>query len=118
MATLETTMVSTLLEWYDEKTLTPNPEFQRRPVWPMAAKSYFVDSIIRGRPTPNIYIRSKVDLTNRKTIREVVDGQQRIRTLCDRSIRMFSINPFVILINIPIDRLPFFGAFVTNLYSV
>ena len=92
MATLETTMVSTLLEWYDEKTLTPNPAFQRRSVWPIAAKSYFVDSIIRGRPTPNIYIRSKVNLTNRKTIREVVDGQQRIRTLCEFAADSFALD--------------------------
>ena len=81
MAILEPTMVSTLLEWYDQKTLTPNPDFQRRDVWPPQAKSYFIDSVIRGRPTPNIYIRSKVNLKTRKVVREVVDGQQRIRTL-------------------------------------
>ncbi len=81
MATLESAMVSTLLEWYDEKSLVVNPDFQRREVWPVRAKSYFVDSVIRHRPSPNMYIRSKVDLKTRKTVREVVDGQQRMRAL-------------------------------------
>ncbi len=85
-------MVSTLLEWYDQKTLTPNPDFQRREVWPQQAKSYFVDSVIRGRPTPNIYIRSKVNLRTRKVIREVVDGQQRIRTLHEFASNMFALD--------------------------
>ena len=80
MATLEPTMVSTLLEWYDQKSLIPNPDFQRRSVWPLQAKSFFVDSVIRGRPTPNIYIRSIVNLKTRKAKREAVDGQQRLTT--------------------------------------
>jgi len=92
MATLEPTMVSTLLEWFDQKTLIPNPDFQRRDVWPPQAKSYFVDSVIRGRPTPNIYIRSKVNLKTRQVIREVVDGQQRIRTLHEFAENAFSLD--------------------------
>lgn len=92
MTTLEPTMVSTLLEWYDQKTLIPNPDFQRRPVWPPQVKSYFIDSVIRGRPTPNIYIRSKVDLKTRKALREVVDGQQRIRTLHEFACNSFALD--------------------------
>lgn len=73
--------VSDFLDWQRNHTLQLSPSFQRRPVWRPAAKSYLIDTIVRGLPIPVIFIRETTDLDTLKPIRQVVDGQQRIRTL-------------------------------------
>ena len=73
--------ISDLLAWMGEKTLVLNTDFQRRSVWPPRAKVFLIDSILRDRPMPNIYIRTKTDLKTRRGYREVVDGQQRLRAI-------------------------------------
>lgn len=73
--------ISDFLNWIDEKTVILNADFQRRSVWPPAAKVFLIDTILRDRPMPNIYLRSKTDLVTRRAYREVVDGQQRLRTI-------------------------------------
>jgi hypothetical protein len=40
-----------------------------------------MDSIVRGKPIPKIFIRQDIDPKTKKTVREVVDGQQRLRTI-------------------------------------
>ena len=73
--------VSQFLDWQRQGTLELNPIFQRRPVWKGPAKSQFIDSIVRGYPVPIILLR-QVQNFDSLTIRlEVVDGQQRLRTL-------------------------------------
>ena len=62
-------------------TLVLNADFQRRSVWPSSAKVFLIDTILRDRPMPNIYMRTKTDLRTRRGYREVVDGQQRLRTI-------------------------------------
>jgi uncharacterized protein with ParB-like and HNH nuclease domain len=71
-----------LYEWYRRKELVLSPKFQRRSVWEYKAKSYLIDSILRGWPIPRIYIREKtnLDFTAKK---EIVDGQQRLRAIFD-----------------------------------
>jgi hypothetical protein len=73
--------VSDFLGWQREGSLTLSPSFQRRAVWKPDAKSFLVDTVVRGLPTPVIFIRERVDLETQRTVREVVDGQQRLRTL-------------------------------------
>ena len=75
--------ISDLLAWMNEKSLVLNADFQRRSVWPPSAKVFLIDSILRDRPMPNIYIRTKTDLKTRRGYREVVDGQQRLRAIND-----------------------------------
>lgn len=75
--------ISDLLAWMNEKTLVLNSDFQRRSVWPPSAKIFLIDSILRDRPMPNIYIRTKTDLRTKRGYREVVDGQQRLRAIND-----------------------------------
>ena len=73
--------VSDFLAFSKSDTLELSPSFQRRPVWPRSAKSYLVDTIVRGLPVPVIFLRDRTDLTTLRTVREVVDGQQRLRTV-------------------------------------
>nr|WP_314834246.1 DUF262 domain-containing protein [uncultured Oribacterium sp.] len=75
--------VNDFLEWYERKQLVLSPKFQRRSVWKDVAKSFLIDSILRDKPLPKIFIRQITDIKNRMTIREVVDGQQRLRTIID-----------------------------------
>ncbi len=58
-----------------------NPEFQRRDNWPSAVKAFFIDTLLRRYPIPLIYIRAVTDPSTLTTYREVVDGQQRLRTI-------------------------------------
>ena len=75
--------ISDLLTWMDEKTIVLNTAFQRRSVWLPSARVFLIDTILRDRPMPNIYIRTKTDLRTRRAYREVVDGQQRLRAIHD-----------------------------------
>ncbi len=74
--------VSDFISWQRSRTLELSPSFQRRPVWLAPAKSYLLDTIVRGLPMPIIFLRDKKsDLSKLLPCREVVDGQQRIRTI-------------------------------------
>lgn len=80
---LEQYRISDFLEWHNQKQLVLNPIFQRGKVWTPAARVYLIDTILRGLPMPKIYLRTTVDVTTKKSIREVVDGQQRLRAIID-----------------------------------
>lgn len=73
--------VSDLVSWQRIGSLLLSPNFQRRPVWPKGAKSYLIDTVVRGIPIPIIFLRQRTDLETLEPKREVVDGQQRLRTL-------------------------------------
>jgi len=74
--------VSDFLGWQKSGTLIISPSFQRRSVWKKGAKSYLIDTIVRGLPIPILFLRERrTDLNSFEPIREVIDGQQRIRTL-------------------------------------
>jgi len=68
-------------EWENRGDLVLAPKFQRRSVWEPKAKSFLIDTIIRGKPVPQIYVRQLLNLKTRQEVREVVDGQQRLRTV-------------------------------------
>ncbi len=70
-------------EWSQRGELVLAPKFQRRDVWSDKARSYLIDTIIRGKPIPKIYMRQDVDPKTRRTVREIVDGQQRLRTVLE-----------------------------------
>ena len=74
--------VSDFLSWQRAKTLILSPRFQRNSVWSAGAKSYLIDTIAQGLPIPIIFLRERLsDLGSLEPKREVVDGQQRLRTL-------------------------------------
>jgi uncharacterized protein with ParB-like and HNH nuclease domain len=69
--------------WRSSKALVLVPKFQRRDVWTTPARSYLIDTLISGKPVPPIYLRVRQSDDKTHTIREVVDGQQRIRAVLD-----------------------------------
>jgi hypothetical protein len=73
--------IADFMEWDRNHQLELNPRFQRRSVWSENAKSYLMDSIVRGRPIPKIFIRQKLSPTTQIALKEVVDGQQRLRAI-------------------------------------
>lgn len=78
------------IEWDDSNLLNLSPDFQRRAVWSEIAKSYLIDTIIRGKPIPKVII--KQELKESRNIRVVVDGQQRIRTILEYYNDSFTIS--------------------------
>jgi len=73
--------INDFVEWDASRQLELNPSFQRRSVWNPKAKSYLIDTILRGKPIPKVFMRQKINVTTRSSVREVVDGQQRLRTI-------------------------------------
>lgn len=69
--------------WRENKLIEITPKFQRRPVWGTPARSYFIDTLLRGMTVPPLYFRMAQNQPMTKTVREVVDGQQRIRSVLD-----------------------------------
>lgn len=74
------------VEWRESKSLDIVPKFQRRTVWSIPAKSYFIDTLIRNFPVPPIYLRVRRGTSKAGKagwVYEVVDGQQRISSVLD-----------------------------------
>jgi|CXWL01.1.fsa_nt_gi hypothetical protein len=70
-------------QWKAGNSLSLSPKFQRRGVWKPAARSFFIDSLLRGMPVPPIYLREMQSPERDRVIREVVDGQQRVAAVMD-----------------------------------
>ena len=76
-------VVQELLNAHERDELNVSPWYQRRAVWSNAHKSYLLNTIFEIRPVPTLYIRHTIDIEREKTIKEVVDGQQRCRSIID-----------------------------------
>lgn len=75
--------ISDFFSWSEKNELILQPRFQRRDTWSPRARSYLIDSIVRGFPIPKVFIREQINLETKRTIREVVDGQQRLNAILD-----------------------------------
>lgn len=68
----------------DRHEIAPNNEYQRSDkVWPPAARSFLIETILLGYPIPKIFLFQKTDLKSKKTVKEIVDGQQRSKAIHD-----------------------------------
>ena len=74
--------IAELLRLFSRKDLVLQPKFQRRLAWEAAARSYLIDTVVRGLPMPKIYLRGIVGSSNQFQY-EVVDGQQRLTAIID-----------------------------------
>ena len=73
--------ISDLYDWVKGGTLILQPEFQRGDTWQVSAQSFFIDTLLRDLPIPPIYIRMITNRETKTSYRELVDGQQRMRTI-------------------------------------
>lgn len=79
----ESVLIQDLIGYHDRDELNISPWYQRRSVWSAPQKAYLINTIHENKPVPSIYIRHTVDLENETSIKEVVDGQQRIRCVLE-----------------------------------
>lgn len=75
----------TIADIYDSiqsDRLVLRPAFQRKFVWTHDHQEEFIDTILNGLPFPEIYVcEGEIDLRKLKTIKHVIDGQQRLTTI-------------------------------------
>lgn len=79
----ESMLVQDLLNAHTRGELNVSPWYQRRNVWSTAHKAYLINSIFTKMPVPTIYLRHTLDLERERTVKEVVDGQQRTRSILE-----------------------------------
>lgn len=74
--------VARFLQEIESGSVVINRDYQRsRDIWPSTAQSYFIESILLGFPIPKLALYPRTDVKSRKTIEEIVDGQQRTDTM-------------------------------------
>ena len=62
----------------DRREIIVNHDYQRSAkVWPPPARSFLIETILLGYPMPKLSLFQNTDVKTRKTIKEIVDGQQR-----------------------------------------
>lgn len=62
-------------------SINPQPPYQRGPVWTPSQKQLLVDSVLRDLDIPKLYLREMPSPD--AWMYEVIDGQQRMRALCE-----------------------------------
>ncbi len=68
----------------ERNEIVVNREYQRSDqVWPQVARSYLIETILKGFPIPKLYLYQVTDLRSRETKKEIVDGQQRSVAILD-----------------------------------
>lgn len=76
--------VREIIKMVKDGSLIPKPEFQRRLVWTSKDKDFFIDTVLRGYPFPEIYIANgEVDTETGEGTQLLVDGLQRVSTLVE-----------------------------------
>ena len=74
--------ITWLLDLHRHKQLDLDPPYQRRSVWTMKDKQFFLDTIFRNYPCPAIFLHREIN-ENGQTTYHVVDGKQRTHTILD-----------------------------------
>jgi hypothetical protein len=76
--------IAEIVDWLKRHDLVVNAEYQRGGgLWPVSAKSYFIDTILKEFPFPKVYFHERIDKVSKRPHREIVDGQQRLTTLVE-----------------------------------
>jgi hypothetical protein len=70
--------VKRLLTLYDSGKINLSPEYQRNPIWTSKSQRLLIDTILAPQPMPNFFL-----LQSSADEYEMVDGQQRTRSIID-----------------------------------
>lgn len=73
--------VQWFLDLYHDGQLDLDPSYQRRSVWTLRDRKYFLDTIFRNYPCPAIFIHRELDGELGKMKYHIVDGKQRLETI-------------------------------------
>ena len=74
--------ISEIVGMIERRELIINSDYQRGSgLWPEGPSSYFIDTILEEFPFPKIYLFEFMDRGERQLKRELVDGQQRVKTI-------------------------------------
>src|SRR4030042_3326844 len=73
--------VNWFLDLYQNGQLDLDPSYQRRSVWTLKDRKFFLDTIFRNYPSPAIFIHKEVDTSLGRMRYHVVDGKQRLETI-------------------------------------
>lgn len=72
--------INQIARWYFNGELFVNRRYQRKLVWTLEEKTYFIDSLINKFPTPSIMINHFEENINGQWVQryEIIDGLQRL----------------------------------------
>ena len=79
----ESLIIQDLINLWRREELDIAPWYQRRSVWAKPQKAYLINSVFEAMPIPTIYIRHYIDIEKELSIKEIVDGQQRVRAILE-----------------------------------
>ncbi|MBT2623517.1 DUF262 domain-containing protein [Chryseobacterium sp. ISL-6] len=68
------------LDIYRNNQLELNPPYQRKSVWTLKDRKFFLDTIFRNYPAPPIFVHREIDEKGFTTF-NIVDGKQRLETI-------------------------------------
>lgn len=71
--------IKRLIKFYNEGKLNLNPGFQRKSVWSKRDKQKLIDTILMGKPIPNIFLYERYE--GHKIVFDVIDGKQRLESI-------------------------------------
>jgi hypothetical protein len=74
--------VAWFVDLFHGKQLDLNPPYQRLSVWNLEYRQYFIDTILRNYPSPQIFLDVEITSGGR-TAYHVVDGKQRLSAILD-----------------------------------
>jgi len=80
--------VQWFLENYASGQLVLDPPYQRRTVWSLSYRRFFIDTVLRNFPSPAVFIDWQINPGD-PTIYNVVDGKQRLTALIDFTSNKF-----------------------------
>lgn len=83
-------IIQDIVNLHKRDELNLRPWYQRRVVWTPQQQSYLVNTIHEQKPIPSIYIRHSIDVSSGRSLREVVDGQQRLAAVLEYVLDKFS----------------------------
>lgn len=83
-------IIQDLINLKNSNEIDLSPWYQRRSVWSNPQKSYLINTLLEQKPIPAVYIRHALDLEKSKSIKEIVDGQQRTRAILSYHVNEFT----------------------------
>jgi hypothetical protein len=74
--------VASFCEGLNEGKIQVDRRYQRsNQIWPVTAQSFLIESVLLDFPVPKLFLHQKTDRVSRKTVRYIVDGQQRTEAI-------------------------------------